>query len=567
MVRKKWRFRRSVLAVAMAVLFSSSHVAYAAEALEPQTTVESSTEQTMDGNTSEATNENVEEDTQSVEASRESSVEDTEEVSEEKISKEGTSEEGNSTSETETEESQLQTESSGEEKTEEVCSEGEILEEYEESTKPHVAMKLAAEKNNAVSQSSEEKKVTKIVDASGNEVSKEDAKKIDDLLKSLEKAEGFAIYGEELDRTNHIEGNISVNDITAGYINITTNQVTEKTDGDYSYVGNTNGGIQITDNSTIIVGADVPVYKPNGNQTVINGGYSNNIAVTQLTSEGEQEKREEIRENLKAIADAGLAAKKEVDEAFYNESGNAFESVNGMLKDNVLNKGDIVSINVDYKNILNNEGAFGNLVNNNNGTTVIVNIILTEEDVTDITIFKAFTANTNISTAFNSISPYIIWNFGDYKGKININEEMVGIIVAPEAQVYQAAGNLNGQIISKIAGNNGEIHQVTRGREEIPTEEESSSEEESSTEPQKTDDPTDETPSTPPKTPEKHPTPINPLDEIDDEDVPLGDEIEEPEKVDIVTPRTGDDNAKERYLLLISFSAGIAVAVRKRKKI
>ena len=376
MVKKKWRFRRSVLAVAMAVLFSSSHVAYAAEALEPQTTVESSTEQTMDGNTSEATNENVEEDTQSVEASRESSVEDTEEVSEEKVSKEGTSEEGNSTSETETEESQLQTENSVEETTEEVCSEGEFLEESEESTEPHVAMKLAAEKIIAVSQSSEEEKVTsKIVDASGNEVSKEDAKKIDDLLKSLEKTEGFAIYGEELDRTNHIEGNISVNDITAGYINITTNQVTEKTDGDYSYVGNTNGGIQITDNSTIIVGADVPVYKPNGNQTVINGGYSNNIAVTQLTSEGEQEKREEIRENLKAIADAGLAAKKEVDEAFYNESGNAFESVNGMLKDNVLNKGDIVSINVDYKNILNNAGAFGNLVNNNNGTTVIVNII------------------------------------------------------------------------------------------------------------------------------------------------------------------------------------------------
>ena len=35
----------------------------------------------------------------------------------------------------------------------------------------------------------------------------------------------------------------------------------------------------------------------------------------------------------------------------------------------------VISINVDYKQILNNEGAFSNLINNNHGTRIIVNVI------------------------------------------------------------------------------------------------------------------------------------------------------------------------------------------------
>ena len=46
---------------------------------------------------------------------------------------------------------------------------------------------------------------------------------------------------------------------------------------------------------------------------------------------------------------------------------------------------------------------------------------------------------------------------------------MLGIIVAPKAHVYQEAGNLNGQFIAKIAGNNGELHQVTHVYDSTPT--------------------------------------------------------------------------------------------------
>ena len=95
--------------------------------------------------------------------------------------------------------------------------------------------------------------------------------------------------------------------------------------------------------------------------------------------------------------------------------------------------------------------------------------VITDNSPT-INIQKGFTTNTNVSTEFNQLSPYIIWNFGSYAGSINISEEMLGIIVAPKAQVFQASGNLNGEIVASIAGSNGEIHQVSV-TPDIPTSE------------------------------------------------------------------------------------------------
>ena len=114
-----------------------------------------------------------------------------------------------------------------------------------------------------------------------------------------------------------------------------------------------------------------------------------------------------------------------------------------------------------------------------------MNVIFPSSAPKDININKAFSSNVKVSTEFNPKSSYIIWNFGDFAGNITINEEMLGIIVAPNANVYQAAGNLNGQIISNIAGNNGELHQVTfieekKDEEKTTPEETTPSESESS---------------------------------------------------------------------------------------
>lgn len=322
---------------------------------------------------------------------------------------------------------------------------------------------------------------SKYVDVTGNSLSTNEASKVQSLLSSIKKTEGFVVYANNIDRTNHIEGNICVNSVTTS-TNLVITRVGEKKDGDFSYVGSSTSSIQLSDNEKIIVGPEISVTKPNSNQTIINGGYSNNIVVEQLSAEENLAKSTEVSTVLSELSQAGKSLANNVDTSFYGSSKNSFESVNSMLESKALNTGDVVVINVDYKHLLNNEGAFGNLINNNSGTRVVVNVIFSDSGVTDINILKCFTANTKVSTDFNALSSYIIWNFGDYSGNITVSEEMCGVIVAPNATVYQAAGNLNGQIISNVAGNNGELHQVTStpsvpsipeepGEPEKPTEE------------------------------------------------------------------------------------------------
>lgn len=245
---------------------------------------------------------------------------------------------------------------------------------------------------------------------------------------------------------------------------------------DYSYVGNTTASIQLSDNGKIFLGSKIQITKPNGNQTIINGGYSNNISAISLSEEDTKKNEKMILNTLDNISKTGSAIKSIADTSFFENSTNSFQSVNSLLENGVVSKGDVISINIDYNEILNNEGAFGNLINSNPGVTVIVNVIFSSSAPKDININKAFSLNVKVPTEFNPKSSYIIWNFGDFAGNITINEEMLGIIVAPNANVYQAVGNLNGQIISNIAGNNGELHQVTFRDEE--KEEESSTPEE-----------------------------------------------------------------------------------------
>lgn len=131
----------------------------------------------------------------------------------------------------------------------------------------------------------------KVINANGTSVTPDAANRIKSFISEIDKTKGFVVYANQLDRTNHIEVNISVNDVTAEGVNIVLQNVREKNVTDYSYIGASNVGIQISDSSNIIVGAKIMVEKPNNNQTILNGGYSNNIFVTQLTEEQEQEAR------------------------------------------------------------------------------------------------------------------------------------------------------------------------------------------------------------------------------------------------------------------------------------
>ena len=315
----------------------------------------------------------------------------------------------------------------------------------------------------------------KYVDSGGNTLSSDKINKIQNFLNLLKTTKGCVVYANEIARTNHIEGNIIVNNVNVPTSLVIT-RVKDLNPDDYSYVGNTTASIQLSDNGKIFLGSKIQITKPNGNQTIINGGYSNNISAISLSEEDTKKNEKMILNTLANISKTGSAIKSIADTSFFENSTNSFQSVNSLLENGVVSKGDVISININYNEILNNEGSFGNLINSNPGVTVIVNVIFPSSAPKDININKAFSSNVKVSTEFNPKSSYIIWNFGNFVGNITINEEMLGIIVAPNANVYQAAGNLNGQIISNIAGNNGELHQVTF-REEKKDEEKTTPEE------------------------------------------------------------------------------------------
>lgn len=331
----------------------------------------------------------------------------------------------------------------------------------------------------------------KYVDSSGNALSSIEINKIHTFLNLLKTTKGCVVYANEIARTNHIEGNIIVNNVNVPTSLVIT-RVKNLNPDDYSYVGNTTASIQLSDNGKIFLGSKIQITKPNGNQTIINGGYSNNISAISLSEKDTKKNEKMILNTLDNISKTGSAIKSIADTSFFENSTNSFQSVNSLLENGIVSKGDVISINIDYNEILNNEGAFGNLINSNPGVTVIVNVIFSSSAPKDININKAFSLNVKVPTEFNPKSSYIIWNFGDFAGNITINEEMLGIIVAPNANVYQAAGNLNGQIISNIAGNNGELHQVTFRDENV---EEPSTPEETTSSKEETSSPEETTPS------------------------------------------------------------------------
>lgn len=124
----------------------------------------------------------------------------------------------------------------------------------------------------------------KYVDSSGNALSSAEINKIHTFLNLLKTTKGCVVYANEIARTNHIEGNIIVNNVNVPTSLVIT-RVKDLNPDDYSYVGNTTASIQLSDNGKIFLGSKIQITKPNGNQTIINGGYSNNISAISLSDE------------------------------------------------------------------------------------------------------------------------------------------------------------------------------------------------------------------------------------------------------------------------------------------
>ena len=145
---------------------------------------------------------------------------------------------------------------------------------------------------------------------------------------------------------------------------------------------------------------------------------------------------------------------------------------------------------------------------------------------------------------------------------------MLGIIVAPKAHVYQEAGNLNGQFIAKIAGNNGELHQVTLVDDSTPTP--TPGEEEK---PTPTPNPGEEEKPTPTPTPgeEEKPTPT-PINGEEEKPSPIPTEPSSSPEDEIIekddTVKTGDitNTAPLISTFLASIAGILGIVIFKRKK-
>ena len=243
----------------------------------------------------------------------------------------------------------------------------------------------------------------KYVDSSGNALSSVEINKIHTFLNLLKTTKGCVVYANEIARTNHIEGNIIVNNVNVPTSLVIT-RVKDLNPDDYSYVGNTTASIQLSDNGKIFLGSKIQITKPNGNQTIINGGYSNNISAINLSEKDTKKNEKMILNTLDNISKTGSAIKSIADTSFFENSTNSFQSVNSLLENGIVSKGDIISINIDYNEILNNEGAFGNLINSNPGVTVIVNVIFSSSAPKDININKAFSLNVFPSSTISGTS-------------------------------------------------------------------------------------------------------------------------------------------------------------------
>ena len=310
---------------------------------------------------------------------------------------------------------------------------------------------------NANTNSQAEKDTTSsYFNSEGKSLSTEEITNINELLVSLKKIEDFAVFANEISSTNNIYGNICVSKSVSA-LNINLAQFDENNSKNFSYIGDTTFPIQIIENSylaPINVGPSVSVEPQSKNEIFVNGEVLKNVLVTELTAEEYTDATTKIEHVLDNFSIIGDSIKNEVDTSFYKEQNNSFTSINKLFEDNIIKEGDVVCINIDYTQLIDSEDLFSNLINNNPKATVVVNVI-TGSNIPSINIPKGF------SNEPYELSSFVIWNFGSYTGSIDMSNEMLGIIVAPKAEILQTKGNFRGELISNIVDSNVEITQGT----------------------------------------------------------------------------------------------------------
>ena len=348
---------------------------------------------------------------------------------------------------------------------------------------------------------------------------------IDSLLEDIAKVDNFVIYADSYSSSTHIDGNIAVNEYSqkdneGNVLDHSSLEDLKGTGDNYSYIGSTSSKdgltIQVYDNqgegtkpatnvATLVVGSDnINIQNNNAKAEVVN------ISDVDLSNLDDPEKKAEVKaaletaleernidaekfldeiqieKNLNEIAEQGERVKGAVDKIWEDNkkasdvdtsrkvAEAATEIIRAMAEEETV-KEAIIVFDVDVNALTNNSDnkladQIAELVrvNKDIGATIVINMVIPEDGNLNTEINLCTPIN---SDAYAAETAYVVWNFGNYGGKINTSQAFTGVIVAPNASIA-ANGVINGRVIADDVSHSMEIHTPNEkpGKTPAPTE-------------------------------------------------------------------------------------------------
>ncbi len=297
---------------------------------------------------------------------------------------------------------------------------------------------------------------------------------------ALNNVKDFGLYAKSCS-SNHLECNAaveSINEFNLQYGNIV--RLGTIGSGTYIvYLGAAPTATTRLDMANIPADAKVEVVlnfgferedTDNGNRAGFNANGVHyellNVKTSNLTirNPGEDEVQFNIQNTLDQIANTGSSLLKDAGTVSETSSFNAtLENAYKAIQNGVVGSGETLVINADAADIERNsnfEEHIKKILLENGGVNVVINV-----DTSNFN--KDYFNFGNINgTSFMKSCANVIWNLGDYTGKLSAPAG--GIVVAPYAEVTTDKGHVNGALICNHFNQNNEVHQVTRGEYDVP---------------------------------------------------------------------------------------------------
>ena len=297
---------------------------------------------------------------------------------------------------------------------------------------------------------------------------------------ALNNVKNFGLYAKSCS-SNHLECNAaveSINEFNLQYGNIV--RLGTIGSGTYIvYLGAAPTATTRLDMANIPADAKVEVVlnfgferedTDNGNRAGFNANGVHyellNVKTSNLTirNPGEDEAQFNIQNTLDQIANTGSSLLTVAGTVSETSGFNAtLENAYKAIQNGVVGEGETLVINADAADIERNSNFEENIKKillENGGVNVVINVDTSNFD-------KDYFNFGNINgTAFMKSCANVVWNLGDYTGKLSAPAG--GIVVAPYAEVTTDKGHVNGALICDHFNQNNEVHQVTRGEYDVP---------------------------------------------------------------------------------------------------